>query len=105
MDFRFSVEDEAFRQEVREFVQREWDDQGYDLTSTMNTSYHLDDNAALELQHRFEQKLVKQGWYTMHWPKEFGGQDAGIERQLVYREEMAYQARRPRSEVDSSPHS
>ncbi len=91
MDFRFSVEDEAFRQEVREFVQREWDDSGYDLVSTMNTSWHLDDNAALALQHEFEQKLVQKGWWTMHWPKEFGGQDAGIERQLVYREEMAYQ--------------
>ena len=91
MDFRFSQEDEAFRQEIRDFVQREWDDHGFDLTSTMNTSYHLDDNEALALQHQFEQKLIKQGWYTMHWPKEFGGQDAGIERQLVYREEMAYQ--------------
>ena len=33
MDFRFSTEDEAFRQEVREFVQQEWDDQGYTTSS------------------------------------------------------------------------
>lgn len=91
MDFRLSTEDEAFRGEVREFVQREWDDHGYDLVSTFNTSYHLDDEDALALQHDFEKKLVAKGWWTMHWPTEFGGQAASVERQLVYREEMAYQ--------------
>jgi alkylation response protein AidB-like acyl-CoA dehydrogenase len=91
MDFRFSPEDEAFRREIRDFVKKEWDDHGYDLVSTFNTSYHLDDERALELQHEFERKLVEKGWWTMHWPVEYGGQAAPITRQLVYREEMAYQ--------------
>ena len=35
-------------------------------------------------------KLVKQGWWTMHWPREYGGQAAPLGTQLAYREAMAY---------------
>ena len=90
MDFRFSAADEAFRQEVRGFVAQEWDADRYHLNDVSNASWDLDNPAALEASEEFAKKLVAKGWYTMHWPREYGGQDAPLERMLVYREEMAY---------------
>ncbi len=70
MEFRFSAEDEAFRQEVRAFIREE-----------------LPKAAAGE---SFTRKLAARGWLTMSWPREYGGQGAPHMRQLVYNEEMAY---------------
>jgi alkylation response protein AidB-like acyl-CoA dehydrogenase len=80
MDFRFTEEEEAFRQEVREFLQKEWtiDDWDPDIPE------HWD--AAKE----FEKKLAAKGWLTMAWPEAYGGQNAPIMHQLVFRDEMAY---------------
>ena len=88
MDFRFEPQDETFRREIREFVEREWRPVGkYDYSPFGGDM----DIAAVATQVKdFEKKLVAQGWYTMHWPEPWGP-DAPISRQLVYREEMAYQ--------------
>ena len=90
MDFRFSEEDEAFRREVREFVAAEWDPKGYDSVGASIASYDLHTHEAIDLVKEWQLKLADKGWWTLHWPQEFGGQGAPISRQLVYREEMAY---------------
>ncbi len=90
MDFRFSATDEAFRDEVRDFVATEWDSNQYHLNDVSNASWDLDNMEALEASQGFAKKLIDKGWYTMHWPKEHGGQDAPLQRMLIYREEMAY---------------
>ncbi len=70
MEFRFSDEDEAFRQEVRAFIRAE-------LPKAREGE-------------SFTKKLAAKGWLTMSWPREYGGQGAPHLRQLVYNEEMAY---------------
>jgi len=70
MEFRFSAEDEAFRQEVRAFIRAEL--------------------PRVREGESFTKKLAAKGWLTMSWPKEYGGQGAPHLRQLVYNEEMAY---------------
>lgn len=35
-------------------------------------------------------KLVDKGWYVQHWPKEYGGRDAPLVEQLIFKESMAY---------------
>jgi len=35
-------------------------------------------------------KLVEKGWYVQHWPKEYGGRDAPLIEQLIFKESMAY---------------
>ena len=84
MDFRFSVEEQAFQREVRDFILteilqelqwRERDAFGDALWPTV-----------LEARKRLAQK----GWATMHWPGEYGGQGASPIRQMLMREEMAY---------------
>ncbi|HMO97003.1 MAG TPA: acyl-CoA dehydrogenase family protein, partial [Tepidiformaceae bacterium] len=70
MEFRFTPEQEAFRNEVRTFIRDEWP-------------------RAREGE-SFTRKLAARGWLTMSWPKEYGGQEANHLQQLVYNEEMAY---------------
>jgi alkylation response protein AidB-like acyl-CoA dehydrogenase len=84
MDFRFSEEEEAFRKEVREFLQKEWTLKGYDLDKVEHW----------EMAREFEKKLGAKGWLCMAWPKEYGGLGASHMHQLVFAEEMAY-ARAP----------
>ena len=83
MEFKFSPEDETFRRDLRQFVHEplpagwegggrwpeEWD---WDFTKEMRKN------------------LAVKGWLTMHWPKEYGGQDASPVRSAIYNEELAY---------------
>ncbi len=80
MDFSFSPEDEAFREEVRAFIREELGDR--DIIRGGN----LD---AWKAYRQFIQKLAGRGWLTLAWPEEWGGQGASHIKQLVYNEEMA----------------
>ena len=86
MDFRFSEADEAFRSEVREFVDQElpWDWRNHTVDP------EGPEDAALVMD--FKRKLAAKGWLTMAWPEEYGGQAAPHVRQVVFNEEMAYRA-------------
>ncbi len=84
MDFRFSPEDEAFRQELREFLRREVPPERTGVVSSMFEG----DEDGFERQMR--RKLAQRGWLTMGWPKAYGGQDASPLRQTVFMEEMSY---------------
>jgi len=78
MDFRFSPEDEAFRDEVRQFLRDELPERAPDRID------------GWQFHRQFVRKLAERGWLTLSWPKEWGGAGAGHMRQLVFNEEMAY---------------
>lgn len=84
MEFRFSAEDEAFRDEVVEFIESElpwnWRDQELDSEEPED----------LKLVKQFKKKLADKGWLTRAWPKEYGGQEASHMQQLIFNEETAY---------------
>ena len=80
MDFSFSAEDEAFREEVRAFIAEELGDR--DIIRGGNID-------AWKAYRQFIQKLAKRGWLTLAWPEEWGGEGASHIKQLVYNEEMA----------------
>lgn len=87
MEFRFSPEEEAFRQEVRSFVRREWpQDAGGGAESPLGYGGGRGPEEILG----FQKKLAQKGWLTLAWPKESGGMGAGHFKQLIYNEEMAY---------------
>ena len=88
MDFRFTPEAQQIQQEAIEFTRREWEPGKWDTQILVNWHHQVDE--AEEAINEFEKKLVNKGWWTMHWPSEFGGQDASIEVQLAYREAMSY---------------
>ncbi|MBI4498096.1 MAG: acyl-CoA dehydrogenase family protein [Chloroflexi bacterium] len=86
MDFYFSAEDEAFRQEVRAFLRQELpaDWSGFQSDDAYASDEHY------QLVRQFRKKLADQGWLTMAWPPEYGGQGASIWRQVVFNEEIGY---------------
>ncbi len=80
MDFKFTEEEEKFRNDVRSFMRSEWK-LGY---------VDVEDPEAFEGARAFEKKMADRGWRTMHWPKEYGGQGATHMMQIIMREEMSY---------------
>ena len=80
MDFSFSPEDEAFREEVRAFLAEELGDREIQRGGSID---------AWKQYRQFIQKLAGRGWLTLAWPKEWGGEGASHIKQLVYNEEMA----------------
>ncbi len=86
MDFHFSPEEEAFRDEIRAFVRAELPaDWG-------RAAYNDREDAPREVSdasRAFQRKLADKGWLTLAWPKEYGGLGAGAMQQLVYNEEMS----------------
>ena len=83
MDFRFTPQEEALRQEVRSFLQKElpadWDSSGFEVPDEQ-----------WEFSKNFLKKLAQKGWIAFNWPKEYGGYGATVMEQVVYNEEMAY---------------
>jgi acyl-CoA dehydrogenase len=43
-----------------------------------------------EFLREFQRRLSRKGWLTLGWPREHGGQAAGVMMQVTYTAEMAY---------------
>jgi len=82
MDFRFTPEDEAFRAEIRAFVEAEWPGGTGDAS--------VDSDEEYETERAFEKKLAERGWLTLAWPAEYGGGGATNIRQAIMKEECSY---------------
>jgi alkylation response protein AidB-like acyl-CoA dehydrogenase len=80
MDFDFTPEDEAFRTELRAFLDDE-------LPAWWKTVF-VDDARAMPFTRELCQKLAARGWLTLSWPREHGGADGSVWQQAVVREEM-----------------
>jgi alkylation response protein AidB-like acyl-CoA dehydrogenase len=80
MDFDFTPEEEAFRAELRAFLDDE-------LPAWWKTVF-VDDARAMPFTREFCQKLAARGWLTLSWPREHGGADGSVWQQAVVREEM-----------------
>jgi alkylation response protein AidB-like acyl-CoA dehydrogenase len=78
MDFGFTQEEEAFRQEIREFLRQE-------LAPDRKERTPLE-----QFNPDFTRKLAERGWLGVGWPKEYGGLGRPYTQQLVYSEEMMY---------------
>jgi len=86
MDFRFSPHEQAFKQDVQDFIKKEWPKEPASDTDDMeeeSRQSHLRGRA-------FAKKLAKKGWLAMAWPKQYGGGGASHIEQLIYHEEMSY---------------
>jgi len=85
MDFRFSQEDEEFRQEVRAFIREElplhWTGTGL--------LQEAKDEEEWEFSRSMMRKVGAKGWHALAWPKEYGGQ-ASVAKQFIFSEEMYY---------------
>jgi alkylation response protein AidB-like acyl-CoA dehydrogenase len=84
VDLGFTAEEEAFREEVRSWLDlnlpAEWGHGGVG-------GYRED--ADEDIQRQWQRRLHDGGWLKLSWPREAGGREAGPIMQAIYHEEMA----------------
>ena len=88
MDFKFSAEDEAFRQELRAWLHKNRPARSSadeDHTGFMHEGSKDDWQRRLQ----WHRKMHSGGWVGISWPKEYGGRGATPTQQLIYNEEVA----------------
>jgi len=83
VDFRFSPEEEAFRQELRAWLQKT-------VPPDWEGVFLEEDEESWRFGRTFINKLAQKGWMAPAWPREYGGMEASPALQLVYHEEMGY---------------
>ncbi len=85
MDLTWSPEEEAFRAEVRGWLE----------ANVPKTDQRLgedefdDDEKSFEFRRAWQRKLGEAGYLAMHWPKEYGGGGATLVEQVIFNEEYA----------------
>ena len=83
MEFRFTAEQESWRQQLKEFFKRE-------LPESWQGGEEVSGEDEWRFVRQFQKKLAARGWLVPHWPKEYGGAALGIMEQTIMREESAY---------------
>jgi alkylation response protein AidB-like acyl-CoA dehydrogenase len=87
MDFKLSAEDEAFRTELRS-----WLDRNLPRSERRNrfALEFMHSEAGEEWNRRiaWHKKMHAAGWVAVHWPQEYGGRGATLTQQMIYQEEL-----------------
>ena len=86
MDLRFTDEDEAFRREVAEFLEREL---GGAFAAVRGRGGPGDEGALVEERKAWERRLGEAGWIGLSWPRSLGGRELPLLRQVIFYEEYA----------------
>jgi alkylation response protein AidB-like acyl-CoA dehydrogenase len=86
MDFRFTEDEEAFRREVRQWLQREIPERWTEL----DPGIWEETEESWALAREFQRKLGQKGWLAPAYPKEYGGLELSHMKRLVLAEELAY---------------
>ena len=86
MDFKFTPEEEAFRQEVQRFIKEELPPTPGDW-GTLESEF---DPQNFEFTKQVAKKLGGKKWLAMNWPKEYGGLDASPIEHMIFKEEATY---------------
>jgi len=89
MDFRFSAEDEAFRQELRAWLEKNRPEQSSADNDDHTDFMHEGSKDQWQRRLNWHRKMHSGGWVGISWPKEYGGRGATLTQQLIYNEEMA----------------
>ncbi|HEY3065560.1 MAG TPA: acyl-CoA dehydrogenase family protein [Methylomirabilota bacterium] len=85
MDFEFSEQEEAFRKEVRGWLEANLPD---DLRGRAFASSRADHEEVRKLR-GWQRRMAEAGYVGMDWPSEFGGRRAPITEQIILYQEMA----------------
>jgi alkylation response protein AidB-like acyl-CoA dehydrogenase len=85
MDFDFTPEQEAFRKEVRQWLERNLPDdlKGRGFAATRA------DRAQVERLRAWQRTMYEAGYVGLDWPREFGGRGATLVEQIILYQEMA----------------
>jgi alkylation response protein AidB-like acyl-CoA dehydrogenase len=91
MDLRFSAADEAFRAEIRAWLEANLIG---DFAALRGRGGSGDLESAIEGRRRWERALAAAGWTCVGWPKEHGGRGLSLSQEVIFNEEYA-RARAP----------
>ena len=79
MNIRFDAATEAFRQEIRTWLE----------SNVPTTPMPRDPVQAFQHMRTWQRKMFDAGWAGIHWPKEYGGRGATLIEQAVFQQELA----------------
>ncbi|MGH9302635.1 MAG: acyl-CoA dehydrogenase family protein, partial [Acidimicrobiales bacterium] len=87
MDFSYAPEDEAFRRELRAWL----DANLGDFLDQGEIGPAQSDSTVRTMQRRqaWQRRLNQGGWAAINWPKAWGGREATIMQNVIYSQEMA----------------
>jgi alkylation response protein AidB-like acyl-CoA dehydrogenase len=85
MDFDFSEREEAFRKEVRAWLEANLPE---DLRGTAFAASRADVGEVRRLR-AWQKTMYEAGYVGMDWPREFGGRGATLTEQIILFQEMA----------------
>ena len=85
MDLTLSPDEQAFRDEVREWI----------AANHPGPSPTGGDQAQFEFEREWQRRMHEAGWAGISWPKEYGGRGASLIEQSIFGEELA-RAKAPR---------
>ncbi|MEO1271103.1 MAG: acyl-CoA dehydrogenase family protein [Myxococcota bacterium] len=91
MDLKFSTQEEAFRDEVRDWLETHLSGEFAHLRGRGGPG---DEHETFEDRVAWEQKLGEGGWIGLGWPKAYGGREATLMEQVIFNEEYS-RARAP----------
>jgi len=86
MDFRFTEDEEAFRREVRQWLEQEIPQRWVEL----DPGIWEETEQSWALAREFQHKLGEKGWLAPAYPKEYGGLELSHMKRLMLAEELAY---------------
>ncbi len=83
MDLSFSKEDEAFRQEVRAFIEEAY-------TPEMRRKHARSKHGYIDKEShvKWQKALARKGWLAPNWPKEYGGPGFTASQKYIFDVEM-----------------
>ncbi len=84
MDFNYSPEQEAYRMQVRA-----WLEANQPPPLTPEEKERANEDLLWERNKRWHKKLFAGGWIGLNWPKEYGGRGATFVEQLIFGQELA----------------
>jgi len=85
MDFNYSIDDEAFRVEFRQWLEKH---APRGLAFVLGT-FETESGEAWKTKISWAKKLAEGRWLGIDWPKEYGGRGASILQTIIYHEELA----------------
>ena len=84
MDLRYSAEDEAFRAEIRDFLETSL---AGEFAVARGRGGPGDELVLVDERKAWERHLGANGWTCVGWPKEHGGRGLSLHQQVIFHEE------------------
>ena len=89
MDFSFAPEHEAFRNEVREFIKKEFPPERQTMYRDFLSVFVGGGAEQRAFNREMAKKLGARGWLSLAWPEEYGGRNSPVLQHILV-EELAY---------------